>query len=72
MEEAKLLLVRLQEARDNLDTEAKRASTLTPALQKAIQDARVTMSDAMAVLVHLRQISAALIVAEPGAKLIMR
>jgi hypothetical protein len=50
MEEAKLLLARLQEARDNLDTEAKRASTLTPALQKAIQDARVTMSDAMTVL----------------------
>jgi hypothetical protein len=72
MEEAKLLLARLQEARDNLDTEAKRASTLTPALQKAIQDARVTMSDAMTVLVHLRQISDELIVAEPGAKLEMR
>jgi hypothetical protein len=36
MEEAKLLLARLQEARNNLEAEAKRASTLTPALQKAV------------------------------------
>jgi hypothetical protein len=72
MEEAKLLLTRLQEARNNLEAEAKRASTLTPALQKAIQEARVTMSDAMTVLVHFRRISDELIVAEPGAELIMR
>ena len=72
MEEAKLLLTRLQEARNNLEAEAKHASTLTPALQKAIQDARVTMSDAMTVLVHFRRISDELIVAKPGAELIMR
>jgi hypothetical protein len=72
MEEAKFLLARLQEARNNLEAEAKRTSTLTPALQKAIQDARVTMSDAMTVLVHLRQISDQLIVAEPGAEVTMR
>ncbi|HET8670596.1 MAG TPA: hypothetical protein VFM05_08230 [Candidatus Saccharimonadales bacterium] len=72
MEEAKLLLARVQEARNNLEAEAKRASTLTPALQKAIQDARVTMSDAMTVLVHFRQISDQLIVAEPGAEVTMR
>ena len=72
MEEAKLLLVRLQETRDKLETEAKRATNLTPALQKAIQDVRVTMSDAMSVLVHLRQITDELTAAEPGVKLEMR
>jgi hypothetical protein len=72
MEEADMLLVRIQEAREHLEKEALRIPQLSPSLHEAIVEAGVALDDALAVLTHFRQICDAFVPGEPGAKLILK
>jgi hypothetical protein len=72
MEEADMLLVRIQEAREHLEKEALRTPQLSPSLHEAIVEAGVTLDDALAVLTYFRQICDAFVPGEPDAKLILK
>jgi hypothetical protein len=72
MEEADMLLVRIQEAREHLEKEAIRTPQLSPALHEAIVEAGIALDDALAVLTHFRQICDAFVPGEPGAQLVLK
>jgi hypothetical protein len=56
MKEAHMLLSRLEEARDSLKAEAQKSPNMPPALLEAIAAAILVLDDALAILVHFRQI----------------
>jgi hypothetical protein len=72
MEEADMLLVHIQQAREHLEKEALRTPDLSPTLHKAIIEAGVALDDALAVLTHFRQICDQFIPSEPDARLILK
>ena len=69
MEQAERLIVRIEEARNALEEEVRKARNLSPSLHEACIEAGVVLDDALAVLVHLRQICDEFLETEPRAQL---
>jgi hypothetical protein len=69
MEQADRLIVRIEEARNVLEEEVRKAKHISPTLHQACIEAGVVLDDALAVLVHLRQICDEFIQTEPDTQL---
>lgn len=69
MEQAQRLIARMEEARNALEEEVRKAKHLSPTLHQACIDAGVVLDDALAVFVHFRQICDEFMQADPSDQL---
>ena len=67
-----MLLIRLEEARNTLEVEVQKVRDLSPSLHEAIIEAGSVMEDALAVLVHFRQICNDFMAVERDAEIIFK